>query len=46
MGRMEFGSNVVPEFRQISLSTSEAASYGPDGSLTEVSEVPFLGDST
>lgn len=26
------------------LSTSEAASYGPDGGLIEVSEVPFLGE--
>jgi hypothetical protein len=41
---MEFGASVVPELREILLSTSEAASYGPDGRLTEVTEVPFLGE--
>lgn len=44
MGRMEFGPSVVPELREILLSTSEVASYGPDGRLTEVREVPFLGE--
>ena len=43
MGRMEFGPSVVPELREILLSTSEGAFYGPDGRLTEVREVPFLG---
>ena len=41
---MEFGPSVVPELREILLSTSEAAFYGPDGRLTEVREVPFLGE--
>jgi hypothetical protein len=39
---MEFGPSVVPELREILLSTSEAAFYGPDGRLTEIREVPFL----
>jgi hypothetical protein len=42
VGRMEFGPTVVPELREILLSTSEAAFYGPDGGLTEIREVPFL----
>src|SRR5260370_34491364 len=41
---MEFGPSVVPELREILLSTSEGAFYGPDGRLTEVREVPFLGE--
>ena len=44
MGRMKFGPSVVPELRQILLSTSEGAFYGPDGRLTAVREVPFLGE--
>jgi hypothetical protein len=44
VGRKEFGPSVVPELREILLSTSEAAFYGPDGRLTELSEVPFLGE--
>ena len=44
MGRMEFGPSVVPELREILLSTSEGAFYSPDGGLTEVREVPFLGE--
>jgi hypothetical protein len=39
---MEFGQSVVPELREILLSTSEGEFYGPDGRLTEVREVPFL----
>ena len=39
---MEFGPGVVPELREILLSTSEAAFYGPDGRLAEIREVPFL----
>jgi hypothetical protein len=42
VGRMEFGSSAVPELREILLSTSEAAFYGPDGRLTGLREVPFL----
>ena len=42
MGPMEFGPSVVPELREILLSTSEAAFYGPDGRLTEIRQVPFL----
>ena len=42
MGRMEFGPSVVPELREILLSTGETAFYGPDGRLTEVKQVPFL----
>ncbi len=42
MGRMEFGPSVVPELREILLSTGEAAFYGPDGRLTEIGEMPFL----
>jgi hypothetical protein len=44
VGRMEFGPSVVTELRDILLSTSEAASYGPDGRLAEAGEVPFLGE--
>jgi len=44
VGRMEFGPGVVPELRQILLSTSEGAFYAPDGRLTEIREVPFLGE--
>ena len=44
MGRMEFGPGLVPELQDILLSTSEAAAYGPDGKLTGVSQVPFLGE--
>lgn len=42
MGRMEFGPSVVPELREILLSMSEAAFYGPDGRLNEIKDVPFL----
>ena len=42
MGRMEFGPSVVPELREILLSTGEGAFYGPDGRLTEIRDVPFL----
>lgn len=42
MGRMEFGPSVVPELREILLSTGEGAFYDPDGRLTEVRQVPFL----
>jgi hypothetical protein len=42
VGRIEFGPSVVPELREILLSTCEAASYDPDGRLTAVREVPFL----
>ena len=42
MGRMEFGSSVVPELREILLSTGEGKFFGPDGRLTAVREVPFL----
>jgi len=42
VGRMEFAPTVVPELREILLLTSEAAFYGPDGTLTEIREVPFL----
>ena len=44
MGRMEFGPSVVPELREILLSTSEGKFFGPDGRLTAVREVPFLGE--
>jgi hypothetical protein len=39
---MEFGPSVLPELRKILLSTGEGKFYGPDGSLTEVKQVPFL----
>ena len=42
MGRMEFGPSVVPELRDILLSTSEATFYDPDGRLTEIRDMPFL----
>jgi len=42
VGRMEFGSSVVPELREILLSTSEGEFYEPDGRVTEVRDVPFL----
>jgi hypothetical protein len=42
VGRMEFGPSVAPELREILLSTSKVAFYGPDGRLTETREVPFL----
>jgi len=42
VGRMEFGSSVVPELREILLSTGEGKFFGPDGRLTAVREVPFL----
>jgi hypothetical protein len=42
VGRMEFGPSVVPELREILLSTSEAAFYDPDGRLIEIRQVPFL----
>ena len=42
MGRMEFGPSVVPELREILLSTSEGAFYDRDGRLIELREVPFL----
>jgi len=44
VGRMEFGPSVVPELREILLSTSEGKFFGPDGRLTAVREVPFLGE--
>jgi hypothetical protein len=44
VGRMGLGASVVPELREILLSTSEGAFYGPDGRLTEVREVPFLAE--
>jgi len=40
--RMEFGPSVVPELREILLSTGEGKFFGPDGRLTAVREVPFL----
>jgi hypothetical protein len=39
---MEFGPSVVPELREILLSTGEGAFYGPDGRLIELRQVPFL----
>jgi hypothetical protein len=42
VGRMEFGPSVVPELREILLSTGEGKFFGPDGQLIEVKEVPFL----
>src|ERR1700677_12651 len=39
---MKFGSSVVPELREILLSTSEGEFYDPDGRLAEVRDVPFL----
>jgi hypothetical protein len=42
VGHTEFGPSVIPELRQILLSTSEAAFYGPDGEITATREVPFL----
>jgi hypothetical protein len=39
---MEFGPSVVPELREILLSTSEGEFYDPDGRLIEVRDVPFL----
>jgi hypothetical protein len=39
---MEFGPSVVPELRDILLSTSEGEFYDPDGRVTEVRDVPFL----
>jgi hypothetical protein len=42
VGRMEFGPSVVPELREILLSTGEGAFYGPDGRLIELRQVPFL----
>ena len=44
MGGMEFGPSVVPELREILLSTSEGAFYDRDGRLIELREVPFLGE--
>jgi hypothetical protein len=43
VGRMEFGPSVVPELREILLSTSEGKFFGPDGRLTAVREVPIRG---
>ena len=40
--RMEFGPSVVPELREILLSTGEGKFFAPDGRLTEVKQVPFL----
>ena len=42
MGRMEFGPSVIPELREILVSTSEGVFSGPDGKKTEVRDVPFL----
>lgn len=42
--RMEFGPSVVPELREVLLSTSEGAFYDRDGRLIELREVPFLGE--
>jgi hypothetical protein len=42
VGRKEFGPSVVPELREILLSTSEGELYDPDGRMTEVRDVPFL----
>jgi hypothetical protein len=44
VGRMEFGPSVVPELREILLSTSEGKFFAPDGRLTAVRQVPFLGE--
>jgi hypothetical protein len=41
---MEFGPSVVPELREILLSTSEGAFYDRDGRLIELREVPFMGE--
>ena len=40
---MEFGPSLLPELREILLSTGDAYSYGPDGELAGVREEPFLG---
>jgi hypothetical protein len=42
VGRMEFGSSVIPELREILLSSGEGKFYGPDGRLIDIWEVPFL----
>lgn len=43
MTRMEFGPSLLPELREILLSTGKAYNYGPDGELVAVGEEPFLG---
>jgi hypothetical protein len=42
VGRMEFGPSVLPELREILLSTGEGKFFGPSGRLIEVKQVPFL----
>ena len=43
MGRKEFGPSVIPELREILLSTSEGELYDPDGRVPEVRDMPVPG---
>lgn len=43
MSCVEFGPSLLPELREILLSTGNAYSYGAPGELVDVREEPFLG---
>jgi hypothetical protein len=43
MASTEFGPSVLPELREILLSTGQAYRYGPGGVVTAVTDEPFLG---